>query len=184
MTSQIAKKYALAYFNVAKEENILKKAHSDLKMLRDINSNSKKIFRDINSPISTRSQRLLFINKLLSTYKFHNITKNLLHILAQYRCIDSLDTIIHHYNNFYLDFKKEIKLEIVSTKKINASDLTNIKKFFEKKFTKQVELKNTLDTSILGGIIIKFGSFILDGSTANKIKDIGLTLKEGIQKGV
>ena len=183
MTSQIAQKYASAYFSVAKEEKILKEASNNLKMLAKIILNSEKIFNTVNSPISSKSQRFLFINKLASLCKLHTITKNLLCLLAEYRCINLLREIINYYNSLYLDFKKEIEIEVISTKKITQNDLASIKNFFEKKLVKQVYLKNNLDKTIMGGIIIKFGSFVLDGSIANKIKDIKFTLRESIQEG-
>ena len=177
MTSQIAERYAAAYFNVAKEKKILKKASSDFEILESIVSNFTKILIKINNPISTKEKRFLFVRKLLSAYKFNLITKNLLFLLAEYRCIDLLKKIIDHWNNLYLNFKNETSIEVVSVKKIKTTDLVYIKNFFEKKLKKKVRLQNTLDPSILGGVIIKFGSFILDGSIANKIRNIGFALK-------
>jgi len=93
MNSRIVKKYANAYFTVAKEEKILKQAFSELKILEHLASNFKETFNDIDSPIFNKSQRTSFVNKIISACKFHNITKNLLHLLAEYGCINSISKI-------------------------------------------------------------------------------------------
>jgi len=177
MTSQITKRYAVACFKVAQEKKALKKVHDDLEILEAIASKFKKIFTEINSPISNKKERFLFVETLFKAYKFNSITKNLLSLLAENRCINLLEQISQHWKNLYLDFKNEAKLEVISVKKMKDSDLNDIKNFFEKEFGKKVQLKNTLDTSILGGAIIKSGSFVLDNSIANKIREIGFTLK-------
>ena len=181
MTSQITKRYAAAYFKVAKEKKVIKDVYNDLKVLKAVASKFKKILIEVNSPISTKSERFSFVKKLFEVHKFHSLTKNFLSLLAKNKGFDLLEQIIKHWLALYLNFKNEATLEVISVKKIKESELNYIKKFFEKEFGKKVQLKNTLDTSILGGIIIKIGSSVIDNSIATKIKSIGFVLKEEAQ---
>jgi len=181
MSSQIVKRYAAAYFKVAEEEKAFPYICSDLKVLETIELKFKKVFLNENRSVSTKSERFLFVRKLFSEYKFHEITKNLLYILAEHRSFDLLEGVIKHWNKLFGDYKNRLEFEVVSVKSVKPADLEYIEKFFEKKFAKEVLLKNTLDSSILGGMIIRFRSFVLDGSIANKIKNVGFTLTGNVQ---
>ena len=178
MSSQEIKRYALAYFEVGAKQNMLLPICKDLEVLEACEVKFRKIFLSVNSAVVTKETRYSFVKTLLKAHKFHLATQNLLHLLAENASLDLLGKIITQWKILYLDFKAEAHLDIVSVNKIKAPELASIKIAFEKKLGKKVQLKNTLDATILGGIMIKFGSFVLDNSVANKIKNIGFTLKE------
>jgi F-type H+-transporting ATPase subunit delta len=182
MSSQEIKRYAISFFKVAEKKKALKVVCDDLEILKAIELKFKKIFLEVNCPISTKEKRFSFVEKLLGAHTFNLISRNLLDLLAENRDLNLLRKIISCWENLYLDYKNELQLEVVSVEKLKEADLDHIKKFFANKFDKKVLLKNILDASILGGVIVKSGSFVLDNSILNKIKNIGFALKGKSQK--
>jgi F-type H+-transporting ATPase subunit delta len=178
MTSMEITRYAIACFKLAEKKKVLEAVRGDLEVLEALESRFRKIFLEVNCAISTKEKRFSFVEVLLKAHKFNLITKNLLHLLAENRHLDSIKQIIAQWEILYLSAENEEQLDVISVNKIKEADLAHIKKFFEKEFGKKVQLKNILDKSILGGVIVKSGSFVLDNSIVNKIKNIGFALKE------
>jgi F-type H+-transporting ATPase subunit delta len=181
MPAQKAKRYAAAYFNVANEDKVLKAAHSDVVVLEVLASLFKTLLVGVNSPISDRAERFVFVKALFKVHKFQLITQNLLYLLAERRDLILLERILQQWKKLYLAYGNEAAIEVISVKKLGSVDLNLIKKFFEKEFGKKVQLKNTLDATILGGLMIKVGSVVLDNSVANRIRNLGLALKGDTQ---
>jgi F-type H+-transporting ATPase subunit delta len=177
MPAQKAKRYAAAYFNVAKEDKVLKAARSDVGVLEVLASRFKALLVEMNSPVSDKAERFVFVRTLFKVHKFQLITQNLLYLLAEHRDLNLLERVVRQWKKLYLAHQNEAAIEVVSVKKLGSVDLNLIKKFFEKEFGKKVQLKNTLDATILGGLMIKVGSVVLDNSVANRIKNLGLALK-------
>lgn len=174
-------RYAIAYFNVALESKALRAVDTDLRILKPIFSKYRVVFEKFDCPTMSAKSRILFIRKMFSENKFHKITKNLLSVLAEYGALSMFGEVIDAYLELYLKFQKELAIKVISIEKLKNDDINRIKNFFHKKFNRNITIENTLDKSILGGLVIKTNSFVLDGSVANRLKSLEFTLKNELR---
>jgi len=83
------------------------------------------------------------------------------------------DKIIEQFGKIYNNKKNIVEAEVVSRKKLDNVGVKKIKHFVKEKYqTKEVVLKNTVDESIKGGIVLKVGNEILDGSLKGKLGEL------------
>lgn len=176
MNSYTVSKYANAYFNVVREASAFTLIEVDLRVLRPVFEKYSCVFERMDSSTVNVRSRILFVQKILAEHKFHKFTKNLLKVLAEYGCLGVLGQVISEYLELHKKFKKELSLDVISVQKLNVAEINCIKAFFNKEFKRKITLNNILDPSILGGLILKTGSFVLDGSIANRLKTLEFTL--------
>ena len=174
-------RYAIAYFNVARESKALPAINADLKVLKPLFAKYRIVFEKFDCPTMSSAVRIAFIRKMFAENKFHKITKNLLSVLAEYGSLSQLGEVIDAYLELHAKFKKELAIQVVSVEKLNNDAINCIKNFFHKKFDRNITIQNTLDKSILGGLVIKTNSFVLDGSVANRLKSLEFTLKNELR---
>lgn len=176
MNSYTVSKYANAYFNVVRDANAFSLIEADLRVLKPVFEKYSCVFKGMDGPTVNMHSRILFVQKILTEYKFHKLTKNLLNVLAEYGCLGILGQVISQYLELHKKLKKELSLDVISVQKLNVAEINCIKNFFHKEFKRKITLNNILDPSILGGLILKTGSFVLDGSVANRLRTLEFTL--------
>jgi F0F1-type ATP synthase delta subunit len=74
-------------------------------------------------------------------------------------------------------------IEIISRNKLDESDVKRISEIVKSKISGNVKIKQTVSGDLLGGLVIKFGNLVLDGSIAGKLKDKANLMQEKIHKG-
>lgn len=174
-------RYATAYFTVVHESKAFLPVATDLKLLKSLFEKYRAVFERFDCPTLSAKSRVLFVQKLFVENKFNKITKNLLRVLAEYGCLKMLGSTIDAYWKLYLEFQKELVIEVISVKKLKNDDVDYIKNFFKREYERKIIVQNTLNESILGGFVIKINSFVLDGSVANRLKSFEFTLKNESQ---
>jgi len=93
--------------------------------------------------------------------------------------LKSTDEIIEKFNEIWNEQNGIIEAEVVSARELENSQACKTKSYIKEKYkAKKVVLKNIVDENIKGGIIIKVGDEIMDGSVAGKLRK----LKESLRK--
>jgi len=102
---------------------------------------------------------------------------------AVFSVIITMD-LVEHVEDIFNEFiilvniaKRQILVEVVSSFKLDADTITKIKQSIDKKTGMDVRIKNIIDDSVIGGIIIKIGEKIIDLSIKGKLKDLKTRLK-------
>ena len=90
---------------------------------------------------------------------------------------DILDILGERKNNDRIEIEAGVEAEVLSVIDLNENIKEKIKKVLENKTGLNIKIKNRIDKSILGGIIIKIGDRVIDTSIKNKIEDLRAKLK-------
>jgi F-type H+-transporting ATPase subunit delta len=93
------------------------------------------------------------------------------------KLFESVEQIYKDYITITNKFKKQVSVEVISAIELENSILEGIKKEVDSKTGLDVRVRNTVDSKIIGGIIIKIGELIIDLSIKNKIEDLKSKLK-------
>jgi F-type H+-transporting ATPase subunit delta len=168
--------YANAVFNLARSENAIDRVENELCQLKDeviFNMDLKKYLSD---PAIQSAEKIKSMLNILGD----DATKSIKTISAMIIIFDALDyteQIYKDYTELTNRYKKQVSVEVISAIELDEKLLTEIKKDVDSKTGLDVRVKNTVDKSIIGGLLIKIGERIIDLSVKNKIEDLKSKLK-------
>lgn len=168
---EITSRYSKALFAYAQDANSLDAVHEDMNVLLQVAKENPDMLRLLSDPIIRKNQKEEFLSSFSD--KFSSETKNFLDFLLEYRRFESLTAIIEAFNTLYDEYKNIASGTAVSAIKLNEDELSRISQAYAKKYGfKELILTNKVDPSILGGIILKVGDRIIDGSIRTRLQQI------------
>ena len=171
MSTLIAKRYAKAFFDLAKDQDILKEAHDDFEKIRQALENSKEFGHLIESPIILKLKKQEILTSAFSS-KIHKKTLNFLLFLVAKKRLNFLATIIDEFNNFYLQHQNIIKVVVTAREPLSE----DLKKYFltylNRKFDKSVDPVWDIDPQLLGGFKIQAADHVEDYSLQNQLNQV------------
>lgn len=168
---EIASRYSKALFAYAQDAGKLDEVHEEMNVLLQVAEANPDMLRLLSDPIIRKNQKEEFLASFSDQFSIE--TKNFLNFLLEYRRFDALVAIINSFNILY-DQDKNIASGIaVSAIKLDDDELSRISQAYAKKYGfNELVLTNEVDSSILGGIILKVGDRIIDGSIRTRLQQI------------
>lgn len=143
-------------------------------------SENKGIQRVIANPTVSRTEKAATMEALASALKAGKEQKNFLMLLAQNNRLDVLPAIITVFRERLSAERGELVLEITTAHAASKTALDSIKGAVEKETGRTAILKTREDAAILGGVVIKLGSTLLDYSVEGKLKRLHQSLNAHI----
>ena len=168
MSNLIAKRYAKALFELAKEQNILEAVSKDV---MDIHLNlraSKEFVHWIESPIIPESRQQETLKSLFGN-KIHKVTLNFLLLLTAKKRINLLSSVILEFEDLYLKDQGILKVTITTREPIAQELKQPFLSHLNKKFNKRIDPVWTIDPSILGGFKIQAADYVEDYSLQTQL---------------
>ncbi len=161
-----ARRYAQAAFSIASEKNEIDQWLSELSIVSNIlNDDDCLTFFDAEQiPIDVK---LDGIKKLFS--KNTNLVQNLISLMVVRKDVAKIVEVNNIFVSMSDEFKGIVRVGITTAVPINKEDLEHITKKLENIEDKKVIINEKIDKNILGGIVIRVGDKLIDGSTKNKI---------------
>lgn len=163
----VARPYAQALYEYAKENNIRSRCSDFIEMLVEC-INNNKITRLINTPNYTQNDVARLLIEILSDV-LESYMKNFIKILAKYKRLHIIPLIYR----FFLQYKEQDEylknVKITSASNISPLIVSAIKKKLEKKYQCNIALKIMVDPSIIGGALIKIDGQVIDYSLKRKL---------------
>ena len=178
ISTGIAKRYATAVFDLAKEGKALKKIEADVDALDTALADSAELRGLIVSPVYTREEMEQSIGAVAAKMGLTDITANTLRLMAQNRRLFALPQLLAGLRNMIADENGEVTAEVTSAKAMTKTQTDKLAKTLKEKFGKTVKIKATVDDAIIGGLIVKVGSKMVDTSIRSKLNALQNTMKE------
>lgn len=164
-----AKRYAKALFELTKEKNLLDKIEQDLQFVIKVIYEDEKIRKFLNHPQITREAKKEIITSTFGD-SISGFTKNMLLQLIDNNRQEVLTEILNQFVKLANIYRGIIDVEAISVVSLNETEKNRIIESFKNKFGKQVRLKNIVDPSILGGMVIRIEDKVYDGSIKTKLQ--------------
>lgn len=167
----VAKRYADALFQLANEQNLTDQFIEELEVVKATFEQNEKLSFLLSSPNVTVSKKTALIDEAFAGV--HTYIKNELKILIQRRRSNSIIHVIDEFTNLYNE-KNDIAHAIVtSARELTETEATNVETTFKSLLNKKsLTIENKVDASLLGGLRIRIGNTIYDGSVSGKLKRI------------
>ncbi|AYE34741.1 F0F1 ATP synthase subunit delta [Clostridium septicum] len=171
MYEYLDRRYALALYEVAEEKGKVQQYLQDLREICNLIDTNKEFYEVIKHPqISTKKKKKTFIN----IFKGH-IDEELLSfllILIEKDRILYLREKLKEMEKIDLERKNTLNGVIKTTVSLTDEEFNSLKSKLEKKYNKHVILEQIIDKSILGGIYVRVGNDVIDGTVKSKLDEL------------
>ena len=161
------KRFAQAAFDIAVEEGEIETWISDMNFIQDALS-TEGLTEYFNSPRLPFSKKLELLDKIVDG-KVKNSPRNMVALLIYRNTVDSLSTIIDQFKGLIDNRNHVSRGQIISAVPLNDKQLAELKTVLQGFIGNELVLSNTVDTSILGGIVARIGDKLIDASLRYKI---------------
>lgn len=175
--SGLAKRYATALFELARESEALDRVAEDLATVREALVSSPELQRLIRSPVVPRQELEGALLALAERLGVHHLVRNLLGLLAQRRRLFALPHIITAYGEMLAAHRGEVTAEVTAAMPLDDKQLARLRKALEKQAGRTVKLVAKVDPDLIGGLVVRIGSRMIDASLKTKLQHLELSMK-------
>ena len=164
--------YAQALFELANEENSLKKIEEQVLAISKLINVSEEFRYLIKNPTTSLDDLIKVMETISEKNDFDNLLKRFLVFLIQKRRFFYLEKILIDFLEVCSKSRGEIKAELSSAKELSETDISNIKEELSQNFGANIKLNYKYDPNLIGGLVLKVGSTMVDNSIKNKLQQI------------
>lgn len=178
ISMSIASRYATAVFDLAKESKKVKAVEADLDALESALNDSPEFNDLIASPMYTREDQSGSIAAIAKKMKLTPTMSNTLALMADKRRLFVLPHLVSALRAAIADDKGEITAYVTSAKALTKAQADKLAKTLKANVGKTVIIKATVDEDLIGGLVVKLGSKMIDTSIRAKLNSLQNTMKE------
>ncbi|MCL1472966.1 ATP synthase F1 subunit delta [Argonema antarcticum] len=179
VSAEVLEPYAEALMSIAQSQNLTDRIGEDVNYLSDLLKSSEELRLFLSNPI-VESQAKKAVLQQLAGEQVHPYTMNILKLLVDRRRILFLEGICEHFKTLLRQIKQTALAEVISAVELTEAQQQAItEKVKALSGAHQVELKTKIDQDLIGGVIIKVGSQVLDASLRGQLRRIGMRLSAG-----
>ncbi|MFA5518277.1 MAG: ATP synthase F1 subunit delta [Spirochaetota bacterium] len=171
LLNDVARVYASSIFEIAKEKNIISQVEEDLRVVAQILAEEADFKSYIYAPGITIEAKKSLMNKVFAG-KISENTLDLLDLLIDNDRQDSISGIYEAFVKLDDEHNNRERITVISQASLEESLIASIKSQIGEKLKKEIIVTEKVDESILGGIIIKIGDLVIDGSLSKGLKNI------------
>jgi F-type H+-transporting ATPase subunit delta len=178
ISTGIASRYATAMFDLAEEEGALAALEADVATLEGALAESADLRDLITSPLYGRDASEAAIGKVAEAMGLNPITGNTLRLMAQKRRLFVLPALLRSLREMIAAHKGEVTADVVSAKALTDAQADKLAATLKAAVGRDVKLNATVDESLIGGLVVKVGSRMIDTSIRAKLNALQNTMKE------
>ena len=178
ISTGIAERYASAVYDLAKEGKKVKNIEADLDALHAVLNDSEDFRNLIHSPVYTRDQQGAAVAALAKEMELSPVMTNTLALMATKRRLFVLPQLVKTLRAQIAEDKGEVTAEVTSAKALTKAQSDKLAKSLTASTGKTVTLQATVDESLIGGLVVKVGSKMIDTSIRSKLNSLQNVMKE------
>jgi len=173
----LSDRYATALFELAEDGKQLDAVAGDLAGLQALISESGDLRRLIRSPVISRRDQQRAMAAVLERAKMADITRRFIGVVARNRRLFAFPSIIVAYQEMLANRRGLATAQVVSAKALSAAQIEAIGMELKKATGATVAVDARVDPSLLGGLVVKVGSRMVDSSLSTKLQRLRLAMK-------
>jgi F-type H+-transporting ATPase subunit delta len=175
--SGVPGRYASALFELAGEEKATELVGHELANVQSAIDQSADLSRLVRSPVFSADDQVAALAAVAGQIGVTGTTLNFLKLAAKNRRLSALPDMIKAYATLLSQSKGEIAGEVTSAAPLSAQQLSDLKAALKTALGRDVALSTRVDDSILGGLIVKVGSRMMDNSLKTKLQSLKIAMK-------
>ena len=174
----IAQRYATAVFEIAREGDALGALEGDVAALRAAMHESEDLRELMTSPIYGREQQRAGVGAVADKMGLGDTMANTLRLMATKRRLFAVPALLSRLDDMIADARGEVTAEVTSARPLTDEQRGALADSLKKTVGKDVKINQTVDEGIIGGLIVKVGSRMIDTSIRSKLTQLKSTMKE------
>jgi F-type H+-transporting ATPase subunit delta len=174
----MAGRYATALFNLASETNSIDAVRADLERFDALAAESPDLTRLVRSPVFSAEERLQALSAILERAGIGGLAAKFLKLVTSNRRLFAIRDMIRGYRQLVAAHKGEATAEVTVAEQLKDEHLDALRAALKSVSGKDVDLDIKIDPAIIGGLVVKLGSRMVDTSLRTKLNAIRHAMKE------
>ena len=177
----LAGRYAVALFELAQELSADDQSQlaDNMAALKLLIAGSDDLQKLLKSPVISADEQAGALAAVLEKAGAHPLVKNFAVLVVNKRRAFALDDMAAQYGALVAGARDEVVARVSSARDLSAAQIVALKAELEKAVGKNVIVENETDAGLLGGMVVKLGSRMIDGSLRTKLNSLKTALNEG-----
>jgi len=177
MMASMAGRYAAALFELAKEERQLPQVEANLKAFRAMLDGSEDLRRLVRSPVISADDQEKALGAILAKAGFSPLTTNFFRLIARNRRLFAAADMIRDFRALLARERGEVSADVASAHPLKPEQLNALKDALRVQIGKEVQVNTRVDPNLLGGLVVKVGSKMIDSSLRTKLNNLKVAMK-------
>ncbi|MBX3493959.1 MAG: F0F1 ATP synthase subunit delta [Parvibaculum sp.] len=174
----MAGRYATALFELAEAQGALDAVAGDLAAIGRMLDESSDLARLVRSPVFSADEQTRAFGAVLDKAGTSTLVKNFIGLVIQNRRLFALRGMISAYTAILARTRGEMTADVASAHPLNEAQLANLKASLKTATGKDVHIDTHVDATLLGGLVVKVGSRMIDSSLKTKLNSLQIAMKE------
>jgi F-type H+-transporting ATPase subunit delta len=175
----MAGRYATALFELALENKAVDAVKKDLDQFDALIADSADLNRLVRSPVFDADEQLKALSAILAKAGIDGLAANFLRVITTNRRLFAVRDMIRAYRVLVARHKGEVTAHVTVAEKLSDTHLEALKSALKSVTSgKDIDLDVKIEPAIIGGLIVKVGSRMVDSSLRTKLNSIKLAMKE------
>jgi F-type H+-transporting ATPase subunit delta len=175
--SGLSERYAAALFELADERHELDAVAGDMRELRAMLQASADLMRLVRSPVLSRAEQGKAMAALAADAKLSKLSADFIAIVARNRRLFAVPAMIEAYLNKLAERRGEVTAEVVAAQQLTKAQEDALGEQLRRVVGSRVTVDVRVDPSLLGGMIVKIGSRMVDGSLKGQLQRLQLSMR-------
>jgi F-type H+-transporting ATPase subunit delta len=178
IVAHIAQPYANALYDLAREQGHVESIEADLVAIAGLVNESPDFSRFLRSPVIAGDDKAQAMNAILARINAGTVVANFIKLVARNGRLFALPAIIAAYRELAAKARGEVSADVTSAAPLNRDQVRNLADTLKARIGKTVTLIEHVDPSLIGGLIVKVGSRMIDSSLKTKLTAMKIAMKE------
>ena len=174
----MAGRYATALFELALEANAVEAVQADLDRFDALVTESTDLTRLVRSPVFSAEEQLQALSAVLDRAGISGLAANFLKLAASNRRLFAVRDMIKAFRALVAQYKGEVTAEVTVAESLKDQHVDALRAALKSVTGKDVDLDIKIDPTIIGGLVVKLGSRMVDSSLRTKLNAIRHAMKE------
>jgi F-type H+-transporting ATPase subunit delta len=176
--SGVAGRYATALFDLARDANSIDAVQADLQRFDGLIAESADLARLVRSPVFSADEQLSALSSVLERAGIGGLAAQFLKLVTRNRRLFAVQDMGRGYRDLVAQHRGEVTAEVTVAEAIKDDHVTALRNALKAISGKDVDLKIKVDPAIIGGLVVKLGSRMVDSSLRTKLNSIKHAMKE------
>lgn len=175
--SAISERYAAALFDLADEQKQLDPVADDLRGLKDLFAGSADLRRFVGSPLIARDQQAAAMAAVMQRAGVADLTRRFVGVVAGHRRLFALPAMIDAYLELLARRRGEVTAKVSSAQALSDTQTEALEASLKAAIGQAVAVDYDVDPDLIGGLVVRVGSRMVDSSLRTKLSKLQLAMK-------
>ena len=177
MMASMAGRYAAALFELAKEQKQLDQVERDVRTFQSLLEGSADLARLVRSPVISAEAQARALEAVLAKAGISGFTGNFLKLIVRNRRLFAVGDMLKAFQSLLARERGEISADVASAHPLSGEQMQVLADSLKASIGRNVQIRTRVDPNLLGGLIVKVGSKMIDSSLRTKLNNLKVAMK-------